>query len=221
MTLVFKRSVTVVLALFVSIAAGADKEHARLEVGPASSYPYKQTSEGLVMAADVFETGEKVKDAFGKHNPYDYGVLPILVVIENTANKAIDLSHMRVQYVMQGHGKVDATPPGDLAYIHGARRPGITPAPLPIPGLPQTTGLRPVTLLMASSPNSYCRRKTSHGCRAVLIHRLPIYINCHPNRQFFRKNKKPRLHFCKQGWRKSVSTLYLLTPSLSELPSVF
>src|SRR5277367_1695487 len=140
MTLVFKRSVTVVLALFVSIAAGADKEHARLEVGPASSYPYKQTSEGLIIAADVFETGEKVKDAFGKHNPYDYGVLPILVVIENTANKAIDLSHMRVQYVMQGHGKVDATPPGDLAYIHGARRPGITPAPLPIPGLPQTTG---------------------------------------------------------------------------------
>ena len=118
----------------VSIALGADKDHDTLAIGPASSYTYKQTSEGVTIAADVYETGDKVKEAFGKHNPYDYGVLPILVVIENHSSKAIRAERLDVEYTMPGHGRVEATPAGELKYIHGVRQPRANPAP--IPGLP-------------------------------------------------------------------------------------
>lgn len=112
----------------------ADKEHEQFVVGPASSYPYKQSSEGVTIAADVYETGDKVKEAFGKHNPYDYGVLPILVVIDNHSPKAIRVDRMTVEYNMPGHGKVEATPASDLRYLFGVKQP--RPNPSPIPGLP-------------------------------------------------------------------------------------
>jgi hypothetical protein len=112
----------------------ADKEHEQLVVGSASSYPFKQTSEGITIAADVYETGDKAKAAFGKHNPYDYGVLPILVVIDNHSPKAIRVDHLTVEYDMPGHGKVEATPANELRYLFGAKQP--RPNPSPIPGLP-------------------------------------------------------------------------------------
>ena len=131
----FDKTVAFLLVFsLVSIALGADKDHDTLAIGPASSYTYKQTSEGVTIAADVYETGDKVKEAFGKHNPYDYGVLPILVVIENHSSKAIRAERLDVEYTMPGHGRVEATPAGELKYIHGVRQPRANPAP--IPGLP-------------------------------------------------------------------------------------
>jgi len=121
-----------------SIAAGGDKDHDSLKVGPASGYTFKQTSEGVTIAADVYETGDKVKEAFGKHSPYDYGVLPILVVIENKTSKAIRAERLDVEYEMPGHGRVEATPAGELRFIHGARQPKANPSP--IPGLPGVGG---------------------------------------------------------------------------------
>ena len=122
----------------MSIAAGGEKDHDALKVGPAAGYPFKQTSEGVTIAADVYETGDKVNEAFGKHNPYDSGVLPILVVIENHTGKAIRVERLDVEYEMPGHGRVEATPAAELKYIHGARRPNANPSP--IPGLPGVGG---------------------------------------------------------------------------------
>jgi hypothetical protein len=131
----FDKTVVFLLVFsLVSIAAGGDKDHSALVIGPASSYAYKQTSEGVTIAADVYETGDKVKEAFGKYNPYDYGVLPILVVIENHSSKAIRAERLDVEYTTQGHGRVEATPAAELKYIHGARQPRANPSP--IPGLP-------------------------------------------------------------------------------------
>jgi hypothetical protein len=134
----FDKGLAALIAFSVSIAAGDDKDHDALKVQPAASYPYKQSSEGVTIAADVYETGDKVKEAFGKHNPYDYGVLPILVVIDNHSGKAIRAERLDVEYEMPGHGRVDATPAGELRFIHGVRPP--TANPSPIPGLPGVGG---------------------------------------------------------------------------------
>jgi hypothetical protein len=128
MTLIGKRFAVILLASIVSIATAADKEHEQLVVGSASSYPFKQTSEGITVAADVYETGDKVKTAFGKHNPYDYGVLPIMVVIDNHSPKAIRVDRMTVEYDMPGHGKVEATPANELRYLFGAKQPRPNPS---------------------------------------------------------------------------------------------
>lgn len=136
MTRLDKRFLPVLLASLWSIAAlGGEKEHTRLQVGPASSYPFKQTSEGVTIAADVYETGDKVKEAFGKHNPYDYGVLPVLVVIQNDTPKAIDVSEMQVVYQSPASEKVEATPADQLKYLRGPRRPEMSSPRIGIPGV--------------------------------------------------------------------------------------
>ncbi len=124
------------LAFLVSIAAAADKDHEQLKVEPAASYPFKQTSENVTIAADVYETGDKVKAAFGKHNPYDHGVLPILVVIDNHSPRAISVSYMKVEYTAPEQGAVEATPAQDLRYLAGAKPPRSGGPPMPIPSIP-------------------------------------------------------------------------------------
>jgi hypothetical protein len=119
----------------MDIASAADKDHEHLEIKAAASYPFKQTAEGITIAADVYETGDKVTTAFGKHNPYDYGVLPILVIIENHGPKAVSVDRLEVEYDTHGNGRVEATPARELKYLHGARQPQANPAPLPIPGM--------------------------------------------------------------------------------------
>ena len=139
MNRVLKGLAAVAVVLTVSITAKADKEAEKLTIGPASSFPNKQTSEGVTIGADVYETGEKVKLAFGKRSPYDSGVLPVLVVIANESDKAIKVDRLNVAYITPGGEKVEATPARELPYLKGARPPGINPAPLPIPGLPGTS----------------------------------------------------------------------------------
>jgi hypothetical protein len=136
---VLKGPAAVVVMLTVSIAAGGEKDAPNFVAGAASSYPNKQSSEQVTVAADVYETGDKVKTAFGKHSPYDSGVLPVLVVIANDSDKAINVDHLKVEYIAPGGEKVAATPAQDLRFLRGASRPGVNPAPLPIPGIPQTT----------------------------------------------------------------------------------
>ena len=85
MPFIFKR-----LALFMSIAAAfaADKE---FKAPPASSFAHKQTNERVTIGAEALRHGEKVRLAFGKVVPYDYGVLPVLVAIQNDSGKTIQL----------------------------------------------------------------------------------------------------------------------------------
>src|ERR1043166_4217236 len=118
MPFVFKR-----LALLMSIAAvgglnkaaPAEKERPKFELAPAASYPSHQTSEKVTIGAAVYDTAEKAHAAFGKLDPYQYGILPVLVVIQNDSNEAIRMERVRVDYVAPDGNHGDATPPG-----HGA-----------------------------------------------------------------------------------------------------
>src|ERR1035438_9185974 len=73
------------LALLLSIAAAfaADKQPPPFQPGPASSFANHQTNDKVTMGAEPYMMGDKVKVAFGKIDPYQYGVLPVLVVIQN------------------------------------------------------------------------------------------------------------------------------------------
>jgi hypothetical protein len=134
MPFVFKR-----LALLTSIAAvavsnkaaGADKEHPKFELAPAASYGSHQTSEKVTIGASVYDVGEKVKTAFGKLDPYQHGITPVLVVIQNDSGQTIRLDHMRVDYVAPDGGHVDATPAADVRYLQGPANPKMVPNPLP------------------------------------------------------------------------------------------
>jgi hypothetical protein len=122
MPFVFKR-----LALLLSIAAAfaADKP-TQFKPGRADSFANHQTNGKVTMGADAYVMGEKVKVAFGKLDPYQYGVLPVLVVIENDGD-SIKMDHLRAEYVGPNGDRVVATPARDVRYLHGPDKPPITP----------------------------------------------------------------------------------------------
>ncbi len=119
------------LLLAVSIAAGpgaskswaADNEKSKFEVKPAASYPHRQTSEKVTIAAEPFETDEQTRDAFGKVNPWRYGVLPVLVVMQNDGPDAIRIDRIKFAYTQPDGRRIEATPPQDVKFIHGTNSP--------------------------------------------------------------------------------------------------
>src|SRR5262249_34822964 len=125
MPFVFKR-----LALVLSIAAAwaADKD-APFKAQPAASYPAHQTVNGITIGVDPFDKGEKLKTAFGKLDPNDYGVLPMLVVIQNDTDKSIRLSGLKVEVVGPNRERVEATPAREVRYLKPPERPNMIGGP--------------------------------------------------------------------------------------------
>ena len=128
MPFLFKR-----LVLFLSITAAfaADKEGTPFRPDAAGRYPHHQTNDKVTIGVDPYVMGDKVKVAFGKLNPYEYGVLPVLVVIQNDGNSAIRLDRIQAVYTGPQGDKVDATPAGEVRYVQGPRRPSVvSPGPV-------------------------------------------------------------------------------------------
>jgi hypothetical protein len=125
MPFIFKR-----LALLLSIAAAsaADKD-APFKAAPAASYASHQTNDKITVGVDPYSTGDKIKAAFGKIDPYQHGVLPVLVVVQNDTDKSIRLDKLRAEYVGPNHDRVEATPARDVKYLQGPDRPNALPGP--------------------------------------------------------------------------------------------
>lgn len=105
------------LAIPLSIAAmfAADKE-TRFVVRPAAEYPTHSTQEKVTVAAVPYVSEEDIKLAFGKMNPLKYGVLPVLVVIQNDTGKALRLN-VQSEYVDPTGHHLEAIAPGDVQYV--------------------------------------------------------------------------------------------------------
>jgi len=91
---------------------------------------HRQTNDQVTIGADPFETAAKTKTAFGKLDPNEHGVLPVLVVVRNDSKQTLDASRLEVQYKIPGQRAVDNTPASDVKTLNGARRPGYIPGPL-------------------------------------------------------------------------------------------
>lgn len=76
-----------------------------------------------------------MKSAFGKLNLARYELLPVLVSIRNESRESLRLEGMHLEYIGPDRRKREATPPRDIAYLGGAKRPTINTGG-PVPGLP-------------------------------------------------------------------------------------
>src|SRR5579862_9177585 len=114
------------IALFAgfALASAADKEP-HFAPGAAASYPTRQTSDKITIAAVPYVTEEQIRSAFGKLDPNRYGILPLLIVIQNDSSQTIRFDSMRVEYVTSDRQHVDATAAKDVPYLSGAREPRI------------------------------------------------------------------------------------------------
>src|SRR6202790_5280470 len=128
------RRVTLIVLLSIATVAAADKDKPRFNPGPASSYPTHQTLDKITIAAVPYLTDAETATAFGKLNPNKYGVLPVLVILENETGKALRLD-LTAEFVTADNKHVSALSVEEVQHLRGVSKPpkiGATP-PLPIP----------------------------------------------------------------------------------------
>ncbi len=133
MPLALTRATVGQLFLLVSITAafGGDKETTSFHPRPITDYPHQQTSERVTIAAEEFESDEQARPAFGKKNPYQLGILPVLVIVQNKTGKALRMDRIKAVYVMPDNTRIESTPAAELRTLHGARQPKVINSPLP------------------------------------------------------------------------------------------
>jgi hypothetical protein len=110
------------------------KNDSKFSPGPVSSYSAKQTNDNVTVAVSAYDTEELAHTAFGKLDPNQYGVLPVLVIIQNDTDQALKLDHLEVEYTSFDRQHVEATPPAEVQTLGGGRRPSL-PNGTPIPRL--------------------------------------------------------------------------------------
>lgn len=119
--------------MFAAPGFADKKDEVKFSPGPAASFATKQTNENVTIALKAYDTEELARTAFGKVNPYQYGILPILVVIQNDTNESLRLDRMQVKYTDYDGRGVESTPAADVPYaIEHPKRPS-APVSLPIP----------------------------------------------------------------------------------------
>jgi len=130
------RALLICLTMFMAAATllpDSNKDAGKFSPGPASSYPAKQTNDHVTVAATAYDTEALAHSAFGKLNPNQYGVLPILVIIQNDTDKVLKLDHLDAEYTFVDGRQIEATPADEVQTLGGAERPNVpTPTPIPI-----------------------------------------------------------------------------------------
>src|SRR5579864_4211960 len=107
------RTISICWLVFMSAAvslANNKKGDGKFSPGPIASYSAKQTNDNVTVAAAAYDTEELAHTAFGKLDPNQYGVLPVLVIIQNDTDEAVKLDRLEVQYTGVDGRHVDATP---------------------------------------------------------------------------------------------------------------
>jgi hypothetical protein len=124
-------------ALLLGLVAGAVAAEEIFRPQTADHYPSKQSQAGVTVAVRAYNTPDRQEAAFGKADPWKYGVLPVLVVITNESDAPIALKDFQARFV-QGRGEgLDPTTGDDLMYFNpkGAQ-PREKPKYIPnVPGL--------------------------------------------------------------------------------------
>lgn len=93
----------------------------------------KQSQDKVTVGVQVYEREEEMKSAFGDTPLARYGVLPVLVVVDNNGAKAVNL-RLKVEFVGGNRQRISPTPPAEVPYLKPAKAPGNVPAsPIPLP----------------------------------------------------------------------------------------
>lgn len=123
--------------LLTSVVMVAADKDAPFRPKAASDYEAKANFDQVVIAIEPFDMEEETQTAFGKLFPPKYGVLPVLLVIENNRKAPLEVKNLRVTYRPRGEREIDALPASDVKYAGSGptrpKMPGTTPYPIPLP----------------------------------------------------------------------------------------
>lgn len=125
------KKLTILPALAALCLTAADKDAPAFRVKPAAEYANSTRQEGLRLAAEAFTSAEQNKAPFGKLNPNEHGVLPILLVMQNEGKNVIKLEGIRVEYIDAEKRKIENIPAKELPYLKPVERPTVKANPIP------------------------------------------------------------------------------------------
>jgi hypothetical protein len=114
---------------------GLAHEEPTFRAQAASEYAH-QASEKVTVGGKSFNTADLTAQAFGKKaDLLKYGVLPVLVVIENKRDRAIDVQNILVELVATDGRHGQPISPDDVMHLGepGRKPPKLGGGPLPIP----------------------------------------------------------------------------------------
>ena len=104
------------------------------KAGPARDYAH-QTSDEVTIGAKSFDTEDLTAEPFGKKTDLlKYGVLPVLVVIENKRQSTLDLRNLEVNLVAADGRHAGPVSPEDIFFLgRSTKPPRMNPVPNPLP----------------------------------------------------------------------------------------
>jgi hypothetical protein len=130
---------TMLLTIIVGLAGDKDKppkDAPPFHPGRAVTFEAKSTQGKVTVAVKAYEREDDLRTAFGKTPLERYGVLPVLVVIDNDGPKAVGL-RMRVEFIDGKNDKIQPTPANEVQYLKAPKRPSMTDpskiSPIPLP----------------------------------------------------------------------------------------
>lgn len=127
-----------ILLASIAIAGAQEKgqDKSRFEPRPVADYAARQSVSRVTIAVEPFESGEKVKRAFGKSDPAKNGVVPIFVLIANDSDRVVELDKIRVQLITADRQTLDSISAEDVQRSGRMKAPDLGgQRPSPIPGI--------------------------------------------------------------------------------------
>jgi hypothetical protein len=124
------------ITLFGCVTARAASDAKPFQARPAAEYAH-QSAEQVTVGAKAYDNQDLTAEAFGKKaDLLKYGVLPVLVVIENKRDKSIDLRNLEVSLVSSDNRHVAAVSPDQIPFLgtdgkHNSSK--MPPLPIPLP----------------------------------------------------------------------------------------
>ncbi len=106
-----------------------------------NSLPAHDVHQGLLIAVDPYISATRYKDKFGKHTPYDSGILALDVYFRNDGSAPIRVNLSTIRLLMGEPGgerqklePLSAEDVADLVLLKPPKEPTARRMPLPLPG---------------------------------------------------------------------------------------
>jgi len=108
----------------------------KVKTEPAKTYPFHQQQGPITIAADPYETKEKIKTAFDLKELEQMGIVPVHIIISNDGEDPIAISGQAINLLDSNNRSFEALPVDEvvraIVYKEGPRT-SRNPSPLPFP----------------------------------------------------------------------------------------
>ena len=123
--------------VFIGSAGFAGYKSLKIKVGPASSYSFHQKQGSITIAADPYETKEKIKTAFDLKELEQMGIVPVHIIISNDSEDPIVISGQDINLLDSNNRSFEPLPVDEVVravvYKEGPPRTSPGPSRLPFP----------------------------------------------------------------------------------------